>query len=212
MPRSLTNRSLWSQLRGKCSRHSRRMRNLQFYVSGKRPIDQNTKAKYHHTIMILKMLPHRCGHISSAIMCYYGKDYLYAHEKHRCKHCLCYNSQTTMSSISYHLPHQFNGVGWSFLTRGLICSTHVFAAQMGLRDTNINFPLSFSFWCGFKSFIYVCQGGYFGIRKYLFVRVLGIIFHLGAPILSKYSLQYLENATGITLIRLTVCWLYLNEK
>ena len=36
MPGSLTSGSLWSRWRGKRSRHSRRMRNLQFYVSGKR--------------------------------------------------------------------------------------------------------------------------------------------------------------------------------
>ena len=32
----LTSSFLWSRWRGKCSRHSRRMRNPQFYVSGKR--------------------------------------------------------------------------------------------------------------------------------------------------------------------------------
>ena len=38
MPGSLTCGFLWSRWRGKRSRHSRRMRNPQFYVSGKRPI------------------------------------------------------------------------------------------------------------------------------------------------------------------------------
>ena len=38
MPGSLISGFLWSQWRGKRSRHSRRMRNPQFYVSGKRPI------------------------------------------------------------------------------------------------------------------------------------------------------------------------------
>ena len=38
MPGSLTSGFRWSQWRGKRSRHSRRMRNSQFYVSGKRPI------------------------------------------------------------------------------------------------------------------------------------------------------------------------------
>ena len=36
MPGSLTSGFLWIRLRGKRSRHSRRMRNLQFYLSGKR--------------------------------------------------------------------------------------------------------------------------------------------------------------------------------
>ena len=38
MPGSLTNSSIWSRWRGKRSRHSWRMRNPQFSVSGKRPI------------------------------------------------------------------------------------------------------------------------------------------------------------------------------
>ena len=36
MSGSLNGGFLWSRWRGKCSRYSRRMRNLQFYVSGKR--------------------------------------------------------------------------------------------------------------------------------------------------------------------------------
>ena len=38
MPGSLTSGFLWSQWRWKRSRHSRRMRNPQFYISGKRPM------------------------------------------------------------------------------------------------------------------------------------------------------------------------------
>ena len=38
MPGSLTSGFRWSRWRGKCSRHSRPMRNLQFYVPGKRPM------------------------------------------------------------------------------------------------------------------------------------------------------------------------------
>ena len=38
MPGSLTSGFLWSRWREKRSRHSRRMRNPQFYVSGKRPM------------------------------------------------------------------------------------------------------------------------------------------------------------------------------
>ena len=55
MPGSLTSGFLWSRWQGKRSRHSRRMRNPQFYVSGKRPMDmvillqyrQRNHAKYH---------------------------------------------------------------------------------------------------------------------------------------------------------------------
>ena len=39
MPGSLTSGFLWSRWRGKHSRHFPRMRNPQFYVSGKRPIE-----------------------------------------------------------------------------------------------------------------------------------------------------------------------------
>ena len=48
MPGSLTSGFLWSRRRGKRSRHSRRMRNLQFYVYGKRPIwsRQSTEARW----------------------------------------------------------------------------------------------------------------------------------------------------------------------
>ena len=38
MPEWLTGSFLWSRWRGKRSRHSRRMHNPQFYVSGKRPM------------------------------------------------------------------------------------------------------------------------------------------------------------------------------
>ena len=41
MPGSLTSGFLWSRWRGKRSQHSRRMRNRQFYVSGKRPMTHN---------------------------------------------------------------------------------------------------------------------------------------------------------------------------
>ena len=40
MPGSLTSRFLLNRWRGKLSRRSQRLRNLQFYVSGKRPIGQ----------------------------------------------------------------------------------------------------------------------------------------------------------------------------
>ena len=40
MPESLTSGFLWSRWRGKRSRYFRRMRNPQFYVSGRRPMPQ----------------------------------------------------------------------------------------------------------------------------------------------------------------------------
>ena len=47
MPGSLTNGFLWGRWRRKRSRHSRRMRKSQFYVSGKRPIEDPI-----HTMLI----------------------------------------------------------------------------------------------------------------------------------------------------------------
>ena len=41
MPGSINSGFLWSRWRGKRSRHSRRMRIPQFYVSGKRPMNRN---------------------------------------------------------------------------------------------------------------------------------------------------------------------------
>ena len=44
MPRSLKSGFIWSRWRGKRSRHSRRMRNPQFQVSGKRPMELGTSS------------------------------------------------------------------------------------------------------------------------------------------------------------------------
>ena len=46
MPGSLTSRFLWSRWRRKRSRHSRLMRNPQFYVSGKRPMQLTTLSNF----------------------------------------------------------------------------------------------------------------------------------------------------------------------
>ena len=45
IPESLTRGFLWSRGRGKRSWHSRHMRNLQFYVSGKRPMHSSSSFK-----------------------------------------------------------------------------------------------------------------------------------------------------------------------
>ena len=49
MPGSLYSSSLWIRWRGKRSRHSRRMRNPQFYVSGKRPMECGYLMYYERT-------------------------------------------------------------------------------------------------------------------------------------------------------------------
>ena len=46
MPGSLTIGFLWNRWRGKRSRHSPRMRDPQFYESGKRPMSTNTTSRY----------------------------------------------------------------------------------------------------------------------------------------------------------------------
>ena len=57
MPELLTSGFLWSSWRGKRSRHSRRMRNPQFHVSGKRPIGQIT-----HNAQFCNRNVHTCVH------------------------------------------------------------------------------------------------------------------------------------------------------
>ena len=52
MPGSLTIGLLWSRWQGKYSRHPRRMRNPQFYVSGKRPM---TTFGYHWYYVVIRL-------------------------------------------------------------------------------------------------------------------------------------------------------------
>ena len=51
IPGSLNNGFLWSRSRGKRSRHSQRMRNPQFSVSGKRPMASLTSEDYKRTLI-----------------------------------------------------------------------------------------------------------------------------------------------------------------
>ena len=51
MPELLTSGFLWSWWRGKRSRHSQRMRNPQFHVSGKRPINAYMYAWYSRSVV-----------------------------------------------------------------------------------------------------------------------------------------------------------------
>ena len=50
MPGLLISVFLWSRWWGKCSRHSRGMRNLQFYVSGKTPIHKRGRVRFWETL------------------------------------------------------------------------------------------------------------------------------------------------------------------
>ena len=52
IPGSLISGFLWNQWRGKRSRHSRRMRNPQFYVSGKRPMMMSSRGHTFHVIWL----------------------------------------------------------------------------------------------------------------------------------------------------------------
>ena len=67
MPGSLTSGFLWSRWRGKRSRHSRRMRNPQFYVSGKRPMGMGMRL----IVCIMLSLP-KCIHLQYVpeLICY----------------------------------------------------------------------------------------------------------------------------------------------
>ena len=55
MPGSLTSGFLWSRWRGKRSRHSRRMRNPRFCISGKRPIVECIMHSF--SSLILRVVP-----------------------------------------------------------------------------------------------------------------------------------------------------------
>ena len=62
MPESLTSGFLWNWRRGKRSRHSRRMRNLQFCVSGKRPINPNFSGNIARLMCTNSIAAGRSGH------------------------------------------------------------------------------------------------------------------------------------------------------
>ena len=61
MPGSLTNCFYWSRWPGKRSRHSRRMHNPQFYVSGKRPIE-SILPQYHRCFNVVSGTLHSISH------------------------------------------------------------------------------------------------------------------------------------------------------
>ena len=61
MTGSLTNGFRWSRWRGKRSRHSRRMRNPQLYVFGKRPISKNLIKIYIASVLQAPMIPGKLG-------------------------------------------------------------------------------------------------------------------------------------------------------
>ena len=66
IPGLLTSGFLWSRWRGKCSRHSRRMRNPQFYASDKRPMGGFNGTNMDHGLSfwifscILSIVPSLC--------------------------------------------------------------------------------------------------------------------------------------------------------
>ena len=70
MSESLTSGSLWSRWQGKRSQHSRRMRNTQFYVSGKRPIHRWPVNSPHKGPLMRKIVPFDDGIMSSGYMRY----------------------------------------------------------------------------------------------------------------------------------------------
>ena len=55
IPGSLCSGFLWSRWRGKRSRHSRRMRNPQLYVSGKRPMEDDQCSQSSNRRFLLKL-------------------------------------------------------------------------------------------------------------------------------------------------------------
>ena len=70
MPGSLISGFLWSRWRGNPSRHSWRMRNAQFYVSGKRSMIPTSRLIHVSRIMVLRIrLIFPYGHICWPIKC-----------------------------------------------------------------------------------------------------------------------------------------------
>ena len=70
MPGALTSGFLWSRWRGKRSRHSWRMRNPQFYVSGERPM-----ARGHHLIQCRSSLLTHMRHSASMNPCCFSVNF-----------------------------------------------------------------------------------------------------------------------------------------
>ena len=68
MSGSLTSCSLWSQCREKRSQHSRRKRNPQFYVSGKRPIYDSTEVSSYEDGTNKSLIMHEQPLLKSRIM------------------------------------------------------------------------------------------------------------------------------------------------
>ena len=66
MPGSLTSGCFWSQWRGKQSRHSWRMRNPRFYVTGKRPMTLSPSEK--EPVDIKKNQNKDCGPLSFCLI------------------------------------------------------------------------------------------------------------------------------------------------
>ena len=69
VPWSLTNDYLWNRWRGKRSRHSRCMRNPQFYVSGKRPMGVNWLVRRWKTSIWQTYRPTNLIHKTTCIPC-----------------------------------------------------------------------------------------------------------------------------------------------
>ena len=80
MPGSLTSGFLWNRRRGERSRHSRLMRNLQFYVSGKRPMEDMEDTEHPQTTTEHNTLQTMDIHFGGVFCCVYCIQFLVTHQ------------------------------------------------------------------------------------------------------------------------------------
>ena len=120
MPGSLTSGFLWGQWRGKRSQHSRRMRNPQFYIYGKRPIGQNL-SKY--VSPSIPLVPHICASElcqhwfrSRRVACstpshYPNQCWFIVNWTLKCKHQCRGNQSTKLASHKNYFTNVVGGMG-----------------------------------------------------------------------------------------------------
>ena len=90
MQGSLTSGLLWSRWREKRSRHSRRMHNPKFYVSGKRPMDMHMMRRGKQSVKHNSTF--KCARVSAwlcACVLIYAWDMVHEHHQHFVTHWMC---------------------------------------------------------------------------------------------------------------------------
>ena len=133
MPGSLTSGFLWSRWRARRSRHSRRMRNPQFYVSGKRPMAAGDCSQSHNDVFVAKIYPTGLSHYLAVqvLTTMPNSEYF-----NRTKKLPCTITQSTkhftLTHKIYHLPKSnwFISQTENMLTRGHQCISKFMAIRL----------------------------------------------------------------------------------